>query len=181
MAHVDRPETSTVAGSHVLVEGLDGIGTRELTELLVHVVGARTRVVAQPDTKVLDLQGLLLVDLRGDHAANVEVTHSAMVSSHSACHLNGCKGQQRGYNTDNVDTNDFTTGFLDLVQLTTRSRQREAVFSYNIWYTPQEVPETRLGNDLVGRKYTHAVDLGGGLMFGRKMAADDLVFLERHL
>ena len=61
---MDRPEAGTVAGSHVLVERLDGISTGELTELLVHVVGARTRVVAEPDTKVLDLQGLLLVNLR---------------------------------------------------------------------------------------------------------------------
>ena len=62
--YVDRPETSTVTGSHVLVERLDGVGTGELTELLVHVVGARTRVVAEPDTEVLDLQWLLLVNLR---------------------------------------------------------------------------------------------------------------------
>ena len=60
---MDRPETGTVAGSHVLVEGLDGIGTSELTELLVHVVGSGARVIPEPDTEVLDLQGLLLVDL----------------------------------------------------------------------------------------------------------------------
>lgn len=60
---MDRPEAGTVAGGHVLVEGLDGIRTREFTELLVHVVGARAGVVAEPDTEVLDLQGLLLVDL----------------------------------------------------------------------------------------------------------------------
>lgn len=52
-----------MAGSHVLVEGLDGIDTAELTELLVHVVGAGARVVAEPDAKVLDLEGLLLSDL----------------------------------------------------------------------------------------------------------------------
>ena len=52
-----------MTGSHVLVERLDGVRAAEFTELLVHVVGARTRVVAEPDTKVLDLQGLLLMDL----------------------------------------------------------------------------------------------------------------------
>ena len=61
--HVDRPETGTVPCSHILVEGLDGIGTGELTELLVHVVRAGARVVAEPDTEVLDLERLLLVDL----------------------------------------------------------------------------------------------------------------------
>ena len=62
--YVDRPETCTVAGSHVLVERLDGVGTGELTELLVHVVRAGTRVVTEPDTEVLDLLGTLLVDLQ---------------------------------------------------------------------------------------------------------------------
>ena len=66
---MNRPEAGTVAGSHVLVEGLDGICTREFTELLVHVVGTRPRVVAEPDTKVLDLQGLLLVDLEDQRRA----------------------------------------------------------------------------------------------------------------
>ena len=61
--HVDRPETGTVAGSHVLVERLDGVRTGELTELLVHVVCARARVVAEPDAEVLHLQRLLLRDL----------------------------------------------------------------------------------------------------------------------
>lgn len=59
-------------GGHVLVEALDSIGTREFTVFLVHVMCTGTRVVAEPDTKVLDLQGLLLVDLRhemGKHNA----------------------------------------------------------------------------------------------------------------
>uniref|UniRef100_A0A1Y1LIB6 Uncharacterized protein n=1 Tax=Photinus pyralis TaxID=7054 RepID=A0A1Y1LIB6_PHOPY len=35
---VDRPETSAMAGSHVGVKGLDGIGAGHLTVLLVHIV-----------------------------------------------------------------------------------------------------------------------------------------------
>ena len=60
---MDRPETGTVAGSHVLVQRLDGVRTGELAELLVHVVCARARVVAEPDAEVLHLQRLLLRDL----------------------------------------------------------------------------------------------------------------------
>jgi hypothetical protein len=60
---VDGPETGTVAGGHVGVEGLDGICSGQLTVLLVHVVGAGTRVVSDPDTEVLDLEGVLLVNL----------------------------------------------------------------------------------------------------------------------
>ena len=59
-----------MTGSHVLVEGLNGVGTAHLTELLVHVVGAGARVVTQPDTEVLDLGGTLLGDLR-TQSANV--------------------------------------------------------------------------------------------------------------
>lgn len=54
-----------MAGSHVLVEGLNGVGTAHLTELLVHVVGTRARVITDPDTEVLDLERALLVDLDG--------------------------------------------------------------------------------------------------------------------
>ena len=46
---------------------------------------------------------------------------------------------------------------------------------------PQEVPETRLRNDFVGREDAHAVDLGGGLMLRWQVTADDLVLVERHL
>lgn len=61
--HLDRPETGTVPGSHVLVEGGDGIGTGQITDFLVHVVCPGARVVSHPDTKVLHLVGLLLRDL----------------------------------------------------------------------------------------------------------------------
>jgi hypothetical protein len=53
-----------VPGGHVLVETLDSVCAGELTVFLVHVMCTGTRVVADPDAKVLDLQGPLLVDLR---------------------------------------------------------------------------------------------------------------------
>lgn len=59
-----------MTSSHVLVEGLNGVGTAHLTELLVHVVGTGARVVAEPDTEVLDLGGALLGNLR-TQSANV--------------------------------------------------------------------------------------------------------------
>jgi len=61
---VDRPKAGTVTGCHVLVEGLDGVGAGHLTVLTVHVVSAGAGVVADPDADVLDLEGVLLVDLR---------------------------------------------------------------------------------------------------------------------
>lgn len=60
---MDRPEAGTVAGGQVGVQGLDGVDAGQLAVLLVHVVSTGARVVADPDTEVLDLLGVLLVDL----------------------------------------------------------------------------------------------------------------------
>lgn len=70
LENVDGPEAGAVAGSHVLVQGLDGFGTGHLAVLLVHVVRAGAGVVADPDTKVLDLLRVFLVDLCKSHASS---------------------------------------------------------------------------------------------------------------
>jgi len=70
---VDGPEASTVAGGHVLVQRLNRISSGQLSVLLVHVVGARSRVVADPDAEVLDLEGVLLVDLEKNKLRYVNV------------------------------------------------------------------------------------------------------------
>lgn len=56
-----------MASGHVGVESLDSVCSRELTVLLVHVVGAGAGVVSDPDTEVLDAQRVLLVDLSQTH------------------------------------------------------------------------------------------------------------------
>lgn len=61
--YLDRPEAGSVTGGHILVQSVDGGNAGHLTVLLVHVVGAGARVVADPDTEVLDLLGALLGDL----------------------------------------------------------------------------------------------------------------------
>lgn len=65
--YVDASEARAVAGSHVLVEGLDGIAAGHVAVLLVHVVGAGARVVADPDAKVLDLLRTLLMNLQAHY------------------------------------------------------------------------------------------------------------------
>lgn len=60
----DSPETGTVTGGHVLVHGDDGVAAGHFTVLLVHVVSAGARVVTEPDAEVLDLERVLLVDLK---------------------------------------------------------------------------------------------------------------------
>lgn len=61
--HVDRPEPGSMPGGHILVESLDGVGAGQFTVFFVHVVGATTRVITDPDAEVLNFQGSLLVDL----------------------------------------------------------------------------------------------------------------------
>jgi hypothetical protein len=61
--NVNGSESSTVTGSHVLVASLNGISAGQLSVLLVHVVGTRAGVVAEPDAKVFDRCRLLLVNL----------------------------------------------------------------------------------------------------------------------
>jgi hypothetical protein len=56
-------KTGTMTSSHVLIEGFNGVGSGQLSELLIHVVGSRTRVVTEPDAEVLDFQWALLMDL----------------------------------------------------------------------------------------------------------------------
>jgi hypothetical protein len=68
-----------------------------------------------------------------------------------------CRGH---LGTHDVDSDNLTVGLLDLLQL------------------PQKVPEPRLGDDLVGGKDPHPVELGGGLGLGREGSAEDRVFGE---
>lgn len=71
---MDRPEASSVARGHVGVKRLNGVGAGHFPVLLVHVVGTGARVVSQPDSEILDLLGVLLVDLRQNcecHSGNV--------------------------------------------------------------------------------------------------------------
>jgi len=60
---VNRSESSTVTGCHVLVQGLNGSGSGKFPILLVHVVGAGARVISDPDTEILHLKRPLLNNL----------------------------------------------------------------------------------------------------------------------
>jgi hypothetical protein len=49
--------------SHVLVQALHSIRPRQISEFLVHIMRARSRVVSEPDTEVLYFQRPLLIYL----------------------------------------------------------------------------------------------------------------------
>ena len=60
---MDRMETSSVLSSKILVTSDDSIGTGQFTIFLVHVVGTRSGVITNPDTKVFNLCRFFLVNL----------------------------------------------------------------------------------------------------------------------
>lgn len=59
-----------------------------------------------------------------------------------------------------IESNNLSVGLLNLPQ------------------TSKEVPESRLGNDIVRRKDAHAVELGSWVGLGWQVTANDLVFLK---
>ena len=59
---MNTPESRTMAGSHILVQGLHRLRPAHLSVLLVHVVCAGSRVIPNPDAEVLNLERSLLVD-----------------------------------------------------------------------------------------------------------------------
>ena len=111
---MDRPEAGTVARRHVLVEALDRGRARELAELLVHVVRAGARVVAEPDTEVLHLQRLLLVDLAGRKENLGQYSHTACLLRATGRSTVGGRGEG---GTNDVDADDLAGGLLDLLEL----------------------------------------------------------------
>jgi len=106
-------------GSHVLVQALDSIRTAKVTEFLVHVVRSRSRIITDPDTKVLDFQRLLLMNLprRRKKSKGCETRKKSPIVSNpiSACLLKAAKGYQK--DTYDVNTNDFAIGLLNLFEL----------------------------------------------------------------
>ena len=61
--HLDVGAGCAMAAGHLLVHLLDCTVQGEVAVLLVHVVGARSAVVANADAEVLDLLWSLLEDL----------------------------------------------------------------------------------------------------------------------
>jgi hypothetical protein len=121
-------------------ESRGGIGKEDVGDARVphkrnptqtHVVGARSRVVSEPDGEVLHLQGLLLVDLFP--IVNQTSKHSRLCDPQSVAVAN---------RTHDVEGDDLSVGLLDLLELT------------------EVVPESGLGDDVVGSEDAHAAGEG---------------------
>lgn len=61
--NMNRPKSSSVPCRHVLVERIDRFRPWHLSVFLVHIMCARSRVVSDPNAKVLNLLRAFLVDL----------------------------------------------------------------------------------------------------------------------
>lgn len=107
-------------------------------------MGTRARVVANPDTVVLDLLRALLKDLSHPpifiHISSI--TAVVLSSSLSAVYL--------------VHGNDLAVGLLDLAELL------------------QKVPEAGLGDNSVGSKDAHTVELRVRLLVRGELATNHL-------
>ena len=136
---------------HVLIQRHDGITAGHLAVLLVHVVRARTRVVADPDTEVLDLERVFLMDLL--IPINNQSSTISLLRFTNESHA-------RTRKTHLIQAHDLAVGFLDFSQL------------------GEEIPETTLGYDIVRSEDAHAVELRCWVGIGRQMPTDDLVFLQ---
>ena len=55
--------SGTMSTGHLIVKLSDGTAKGEVSVLTVHIVSSRSGVISQPDTVVLDVSGVLLVDL----------------------------------------------------------------------------------------------------------------------
>ena len=71
----------------VLTALSDGSGGGQVSVLPVHVVGAATGVVTQPDTEVLHLQGGLLMDLNRTNSSRSDFTLLTCCFTCSEVHL----------------------------------------------------------------------------------------------
>lgn len=60
--YLDGVGASTMASSHITIALSDGSRCGQVSVLSVHVVGSTARVVTQPDTEVLHLQGSFLMN-----------------------------------------------------------------------------------------------------------------------
>lgn len=67
----DSADGTPVCVWGVLTALRDGSRGGQVSVLSVHVVSSTTRIIAQPDTKILYLQGRLLVDLNQATAAEL--------------------------------------------------------------------------------------------------------------
>lgn len=60
---VNTSKSRSMSSCHILIQGLNGLSSAQCSVFLVHVVSSRSRIISDPDTKVLDLCGSFLVDL----------------------------------------------------------------------------------------------------------------------
>jgi hypothetical protein len=147
------PSRSVTTG-HILVELFDGANTRHVSELLVHVVCAAARVVANPDAKVLQHCSFLFNNLNEQ-----KITGNFHQKSHRFSYDKPkCKNNTAFCFTNLINTQNLAIGSLDV--------------SLHL----DKVPETTLGNDFVRSKNSHAIDFRIGIGGRRRVTTNYVIF-----
>lgn len=59
---VDRSKSGSVSGSQIFVQTFNSTGSGNISVFFVHIVGTRSGVVSDPDTKVLDVSWVSFLD-----------------------------------------------------------------------------------------------------------------------
>ena len=117
-----------MAGTHIAVALSDSGRHGQVPVLAVHVVSSRPGLIAQPDTKVLHLQGALVVHLDGE----TEREHENQFLNHmlSEVYL--------------LAADNLTSGLLELAQLA--QEIPKARFGHNVVWSKDPHPvERRIG------------------------------------
>lgn len=100
-----------MSSSHILVQSIHRVCPRQLPVFLVHVVGAGTRIVSNPDAEILHSRRSLLMDLSATSSAASFVNVFFIMSYHVEC-------------------DDLSVRLLDLLQL--HEEVPESRFGHNI-------------------------------------------------
>ena len=112
-------------------------------------MGAGARVISDPNSKVLELKGSLLKNL---YPIRVLFRSSSIVIKSFT--------KAESDSSYLIQRHDLSSTLLNLPQLL------------------QEIPETRLGNNLVVGEETHTVEFWSGVRLRRKTAANDYVLMK---
>jgi hypothetical protein len=147
------------------VEVCDFDDLEDLAELLVLVYqqSCRSTYVDGPETSTMSGGHILVQRLNSISSCHFPVLLVHVVGAGARVVSNPdteVLDLERALLVDLVERNDFTVGLLDFSEL------------------HQKVPESRLGDHIVGSENSHAVEFGSWVGVSRQVTADDLVFLE---
>ena len=158
LQNVDAVSLSTMSRSHVSVGLGDSSSDRHVTVLSVHVVVPSAGIVLEPESVVLHNRGVLLAHLN----EYCSTTEGGLPNSN-------CELQEKKIDL-NISLIQRTTNLLNLQNLSTGL--------LHLAKHRNKVPETGLGDNVVGSKDLHLPQWSHGIILSRNLASDDRELLK---